>query len=174
MPVRRTAGRMCCVHFFIDHGVISKERGAGSLARWNRLRLPRAEEHGAWGMERGAWSLARKLLASVMQIIGQLSPRVIFLRELPRTAAAVGQLGAAATDERNEVRQQKLLQLFSSSVRKSAEFDHRRYSLARQIETFRTGARQQDGSIQSCSSSSTTPGRQNHELPEALMQPVRR
>ena len=144
------------------------------MARWNRLRLPRAEEHGAWGMERGAWSLARKLLASVMLILGQLSPRVIFLRELPRTAAAVGQLGAAATDERNEVRQQKLLQLFSSSVRKSAEFDHRRYSLARQIETFRTGARQQDGSIQSCSSSSTTPGRQNHELPEALMQPVRR
>ena len=27
------------------------------MARWNRLRFPRAEEHGAWGLEHGAWSL---------------------------------------------------------------------------------------------------------------------
>jgi hypothetical protein len=45
----------------VERGAWSRKRGAWGLARWNRLRLPRAEEHGAWGMERGAMNAERRM-----------------------------------------------------------------------------------------------------------------
>ena len=50
-------------------------------------------------MKQGAWRSDQKFLASVMQIIGQFVPGIVFLCQTPRTAAAIGQLGVVATHE---------------------------------------------------------------------------
>ncbi len=53
-------------------------------------------------MERVAWSSGQKFLAGPVQISRKLVPGVVLLGQTPRAAAAVGQLGVAATHECNK------------------------------------------------------------------------